>query len=541
MMQTVTALQSANAAQLLFQWLGSFWTATCEDSELVRRIQLGNGILTARIYREFLDTLKCNNRYDCPVYHNKLIMPFTLFRSNRNQGKSAAIKLNSVYNPVIGAQSGRPFKHGAYAAIGGQMALDAMYIYDIDDNLYDVKVITDSITEPTIILLRDINFYVENGAIYFLDSDPFSRSDKSKPIYKQDGEVDYSITLFAFNALLDRKYIYNHLGYVVGLHTYTSEEYKTAANALWDTHNFGPTNLSVSNYIGAILGEPFVLNETETVEAIIATSDYNQVVTDLNVYTVNKNAVLRDTIQPRAVLSRGEFITKTIRIYDNVDYSRLVASNEFSTAFQTDVPALYLPTSLFRASMRHGIGISNELTDIIHAGFDSHGVARFKFNLYGNQADIDSFWSDIFTYCDEHEIDMATLFAGYMDTSYVNHPGAICGRLYPLKFFVYNFFKAGLYIVVVDIDKLSKFGSEHFHEIMQLRPILPAHTLLVVIVKHTVGPEKYMMDSSVTEGYNQYVAKFIREFGYAGPYASKRHLTYNDSGVRLQWVPVCKE
>jgi len=532
---------SGYTGSLLYQWLGSFWSTLCEDSELVKQMQAGHGVLAAKLYQEFAECLDLVDRKNLPVYHNDLTTTILFKLTERNTSSTMSIRMDMDIPLCIGPQTAYPFTIGKIPTVGGIAPFEGIVAYPIDPKIKDINVLVDNIAKPSIILVKDVNFSIEDQVIYFINnSDPFDNETVIKTnVYDATGIIDKTITLFAYNTLIDRDYIYNYAGYIFNLKSESSEQYKTATNNLWDMYNYGPVKQRLQASIAALLGEPCIINDTETIVAIITNDYVKQIVTDTNVYTVTLDSIIRTGVVKGATLNSGDLLTETIKVYENIDFTRLTASNEYCQQFVTDVPALLLPTCFFRAKLVNGLGVSFELTNIVNDGIDRNGNTKFKFNMYGSPDDVNTLWADVVNYCETKDIEMASIFEGVLDASYSNHAGAICGRLEPLKFFLNNMFKANMFIVVVNTSNLTTFGRTRFKDINKVRTVLPASVYMFVLDKMAVTDVKYELDLLITEDYTSSVAKNVNDTGSYRQIGSKRILTYYDAPILMRWVPVC--
>ena len=103
---------------------------------------------------------------------------------------------------------------------------------------------------------------------------------------------------------------------------------------------------------------------------------------------------------------------------------------------------------------------------------------------------------------------------------------------------MYNFLKANAFVVVVETDKLSTFGAANFHDIAELRKVIPAHTYMFVIEKTTGLVDNYNLETQCTGSVVPTVAKAAHLVARPGM-PSTRTLTYRENLTRLQWIPTC--
>lgn len=518
---------------LLYRWLGSFWSGICEDSELLRKMYQANGVLSAQLYQEYTDSLNLSNRNKVPVFHRKMWFPVEIRLSDRNSVAACGVELGMVPTPVIGPQTASPYEIGAVFDIGGSAPYADITAYKLSNDIHSIASITNNIGSPDVIYLNGVNYIIKDSVIYFLaGQDPFNNTNFQSETY-EDTE---KIILWCVDTLLDREYVYNYVGYVLGLKQESSSEYLQAGNALWDVYNTGASIDLVNVAIGAVLGEPVALTEQEKVEAIVNTSRLVQVVTDANVYTFPAGTELASKIINGYSLHKGEFFTDTVKLYTNLDPTRLNVDNPEVDVLKSDIPALFMPAQFFRAKLDQGIGISWDSTPIITDKVDKNGNYRYYFNVFGSSEDVNSLWSDIWQYCEDNEVACKDILQGYITDDHSTVVGSIAGSIAPIEFFMRNCLKANAMVLVLDINKLSEFGRNNIYTLRQLYKILPAHTYTFVIEKINDICDNYdlAVESETTEELD--AGKGISSYAYVGA-PSFEHLTYRDRTVQLKWLP----
>ena len=349
---------------------------------------------------------------------------------------------------------------------------------------------------------------------------------------------DKEILLWACDVLSDKEYVYKYLSYVLGVKAPSAEYYKQMLSAVWNVYNYGTPISLVKSAIGAILGEPTVLHATETVQTIITNTDNIQIVTDLSVYTVNLNAELR--VVEGDTVSAGDFLTKTVRLYETLDPMKLGAVSEFGNQFRIDVHSLFFEKALLRCPVHFGIGASYEESPIVVAGLDSQGVPQLKFTLYGDPKDISTFWSDFWQYLEDHNITSETCFQEYINDIVLPVEGTVVGAVPPLEYFLRYFMRANAMVLVVERDKLSAPPQDvdPLGMLQLLHPLLPAHIMLLIVEhKHTEVQEYDLttLDSDV-EQMQALMLKSTAKPG--GP--STETLTYRDRPPVMRWIAQCR-
>jgi len=528
---------------LLAEWLGAFWSQIYENKELATHMQYGQGLLAAQLYLDYLESINLLDRRNAPPFHRERWNPITIKLSEANTGNAAMLRIGMDPTPIIGPQTSNSFVQGEVFKIGGHAEYTNAVSYPLDDSISDVLTsVVDNIITPETVLTRGTDFIVREGTIFFLrDKDPFDDSAfPVRTVVDDDGVEDQEILIWATDILIDRDYIYNYVGYILGLKTASNEFYQKLLNGVWDLYNFGTPISYFQSALGAILGEPTILGSSETVDVILTEPDHIQVITDARVYTLSPDATLRTSVITGATLTFGEFLTDTIRLYDTLDPMKLNAVSEFGEQLKTDVYSLFFGSAMLKADVQAGVAATWEVSDIVHAGTDANGNPKLKFTLYGTQDDIDAYWTNFWTYLEDNNLSSETCFEAYLDAIVVPVEGAVYGRVAPLEYFMRYFLRANAMVVVVESSKLTSPPTDRspVSLLSLVHETLPAHILLYVVEHVRPTPEEYdltELDTDITQCLSLELASTASP---GGPSAAT--LTYLDRRPKTKWLPVCQ-
>lgn len=537
---TTLSLNSAlSNGDTVFKWLGSFWKILFQDDLLIRRYTGGQGLLSSQLYLDFLETLNLYDRNTVPVFHRERWRMLVLKESQRNTGDAASLQLGGTYTPVVGPQSELPFQLGTTYLIGGSVVWEGATTYPLGDPSIAgiATAVTDDIVKPTKVLMRDVDFRIDQNTIIFLNNnDPFSLGFPVRSVVADDGTQDREVAIWVVDALFDKDYVYNFIGYVLQMRDKSSDFYAKYLNALWDMYNSGTSLAMFQSGIAAILDEPSVLEDAETIVTILY-GDNIQVITDKNVYKLHSTSSLHPKLQVGSVLQKGDLLSDTIRIYNNIDPSRLSAGND-AARLQDDINALFLTPGFFRTKLRYGLGLSWQLEDITYHGNDANGNPKLSFTVYGDDADIQAFWQDFWQYCELNHIDGKACFDGHLHARLLPVDGAVWGSVSPLEYFLYQFLKANMLFIAVDSAKLSLRGRQSMYLLGALRQVIPAHVCFLVVDRQTVSTETYDVGAMVTDDAVPALAHTLSDTAGANEY-SKIRLAYKDAAPLAQLIPIC--
>ena len=300
----------------LMNWLGVFWDQIYQDPDFMLRLQQGQGLLAAQLYLDFLENMELLNRNNVPVLHRERWKPVIIKQSAADTGDAAVLTVGDSRNIVAGPQENNAMIPGSTLAVGSTAALAGVVSYPLSDIMDIITSISDNIIMPGTVLVNGVDFSVSQNTIMFRrEKDPFlTATFPQRQIVNADGTTDLEIVLWCSDVLIDKDYLYDHSGYILGIKTQSTSFHKNLLNRVWDMVNFGAQFNLLQSCLGAMMGEPTILNETETVELIINDNITQQVVTDKEVYTLSIAATLRSKVQPTATMIRGEFLTESIRI-----------------------------------------------------------------------------------------------------------------------------------------------------------------------------------------------------------------------------------
>lgn len=526
----------------LYEWLGTFWTRIYEDQEFARSLQQGEGLLAAQLYLVYLESLNLQDRNNMPVLHRERWFPIVIRRSQAGQGDATALRLNMTPTPVIGPQTGPEFVQGSILYLGGTANLAMGVTYPLPAASVDVMTsIVDNPVNPKVILTRSTDYAVDQQTVMFLrDKDPFAlQAFPRQTITNADGSTDEAIVLWACNYLVDVDFVFNYLGYVLNVRTPSREFYKKFLNATWDLYNQGTPLSWLKSAIGAMLGEPTVIHDSEVVESILVNDDNQQVITDREVYTLTSNAVLADNVIVGATLVQWQFLTKTVKIYTHIDPMKLTGSTEYGVQIKSDVPALFFDRSMLRAQVAYGISADWVLSDIVKEGADVNGAARLKFNVYGTDSDVTAFWSDFWTWLETHGMTCEECFSAYLYPSHPTTDGSVYGQVAPLEFFFRYFLKYNVFVIVVDKSRLTTLGegADQVAYLNLLQQVIPAHTRMLVEEQYSPTAEEYDLNDLGSSVDSLISTEISESADYGGP--STAGLTYKDRPPVVRLIPSC--
>lgn len=551
---------SAKNAQTLFEWLGSFWSEIYEDPEFIENLQGARALRAAQLYLDLLENLKLQDRENAPIFHRERWHPIIIRKSQRNTGSKNMIKLVDDGTVVLGKQTHEIYPEGTEISLGSKEAnYKNMVVYPLDTESLKLKdvmtCISNNIADASVILGKGTDFVILDGAIAISENkDPFTGEDNEKwskfeIIADDPSNNDEEVVLWACDAMFDKDFIYNHLGYIMRLPGQSSEIYKRVINAAWNTVASGATPLLVKSLMASICGIPTVKEDGEVVENILYNTDGTiQVITTKNVYTFPEYSELRKDIKPGKVLKRFDTLDKAIKVYSCInDLDNLHNYNEFIEDFDEfveDVPVIDLPPALFRADVEGGFSIGWDEVDITCVGFDYNGNPKLRFPMGGSQEDDDLYWNDIWKTYENSNTSMESILDGIeYDHNFVE--GKVCGRISPMKFFMKNLIGANTIIMTVKTDTLADDAPLYDPKFFAvLRNSIPSYIRLYVIEHESTYEDEYKIDGEdLTDGspmsYDEADFEAYEEYDEEVKYRGRGKGLKTKDRVDSKWIASC--
>ena len=492
---SVASENIASVARTLFDWLGSFWNNVYEDREFVQYVQGARALRIAQLYLDVLEAARLVDRSNAPVFHRDRWRPIVVRKSWRNVGSRTMLTLGSKDEAVLGPQTSEIYPPDTVFRLGGrELSFKDVVVYPLDRSVKDVATcIVDNIAEPKTILHAGTDYAVLDGAIALSERfDPFSDEStfaRFEVVADDPKDNDEESVMWACDAMVDRDYVYGHLGYAMGLPTDSSEGYKRIVNAVWNTVADGASPRMLCALVAAICGVPTVRNESEVVETILALDDGGyQVITDREVYTLPKYSALHPSVHAGVTLHRFDLIDDSIRVYPYVtDVDRISGYTEFGDKFESDVPAVDLPPALFRTDVSDGFSVGWDRRPIVCHGFDANGNPKLGFRMDGSDADNDAFWEDVWRTYEETGTSIESCFEGAIsDNMYVK--GRTCGEIVPIRFFLRQLIGANTLVVTVRTDVVADDAPLYDPKFFQtVRECVPSYVRLFFIEHESVG------------------------------------------------------
>ena len=485
-----------DSGNTLYSWLGSLWRGLNKGDGMVRGLQAARGIRLAQLYLDILEAAGLKDRNGMPVFHRELWHPIIIRRSEMDSAQENMLRLGGTDRKIGPQPYGSEYGYGTVFEIGKMANYEHFVTYPVDPCIVGgAKTIVDNIVKPTIVMERGDgkDFEIRNDSIIFhKDNDPISEQSPSEKydVHAKDGEdpgdLDVEAVLWASDVLFDRKYISNHLGYVLGANAPSSDVVKRILNTAWSSVASGLTPELIRTLIAAMLNIPVIQNEAETVIDIFKDEDAGAtiVVTDRCRYKVSGKARLRPGMHSGTILRRGDLIDESLRIYPCLDVE---TDTGFSVPLEQDIPSIVLPSAMIRARTEFGLyamwGDSVVKRSVRSPGTDD--LPHLYFDIGGADSDVRSFWDDVWYNADSSGTNMRSI---------VGEEGK---HVSPARFVLKNLVGANSIFVVVDksqIDDISMMRDPMFFDM--LSNVIPSAVRLFVVEHVSICEDMADLDES---------------------------------------------
>lgn len=445
----------------LFEQVGDFWNSIYNGSDFIFAYCKALGRLSMQNQNDLDEFVASSSRLQIPVHHNINWKQLTLLNSTKVQGsdiKWGDSGLVFGYQPSTGIE----YVYGHET--------DSSVQFPIDSSIKDVSIITNRITDPSVVLIKDVDFTIDTtlSTITFRD-DPFKNSliPVTAILDNANNQVDSEVDLWLFKSKTDTSLIYNNLGYVAQINYPSSQRYLDFLNALFDAITGGSSVQTFLNALVAVTDIPLVLSDNETVQDIENDHVGQLIITDKNVYRFSTTAT--PIVSVGSVVNKGDPLVDALQIFAD---GKIPSSSLVS---QLTVPANY-----FQIALTGGLTFSNSLQNTT-VGTDGNGKTTIQFPLTGASADITAFWNAVQSRATTFN---TSTLAELLDTrtTKTGEPTAsnLPTQINPLQFLIQNVFRCNFILVSM---KTAQFGPNALGTgaLTYLRKIVPSHMALFVL------------------------------------------------------------
>lgn len=459
-------------ARELLNVLGSFWENTYTAKDQLRAYTQAVAAGVAQTQLNLLETVAALSRFEIPVFHTENWYPIVLRKSELNRAAINSYKFDEAglffdSNPTIN-----------FDAIADR----EVFAFPVSDKLIKACQIFDRILFPTVGLLQDVDFVVQDSSIVFIKN-PFELEQFPKQAIYKDGEViDEEITVWAFKAQFDYGFLFTQFAYALNIKIKSSENAKEFINAIISgLIDGGASASSLDRALSALFDIPLTKEKEETVEVISVDNNGLFIATDRHVYRFAETAA--------PIVAVGEVLPKN---------SPMVAGFEIIELNRGTLPDSFAALALdngFTAACFYGDLIFENRTVPLEVD-ENHpsGYTFVKFPVAGLPQDVRHFFDELHArglenlpdpnqpICANQPPRQGTL-AHILSRRGPNmgEPTAedLPATINPLKFIVENVLRNNTFLVSV---RVSSLGKNHLglYNIRHIRQLLPPYMALLI-------------------------------------------------------------
>lgn len=403
-------------SKVLISLLGSFWARTYTGIDQIHSYVDAGAYTVAQSHRDLLAAVAALSRYDVPLFHEELLYPLVLRRSQLN---------TAITNTVAFDREKRQFD----GRLSFDVAVDnKLFSFPLPEKFVGAENLFNKITFPTVSLAADIDFTVDlaRKALVFV-SNPFDNPGILRRAVTTNEQQDEEIVLWAFCGKFDYEYVFNQFAYALGIKLKTSQNYKDLINAIFS--GFVDGGLSARNLdaaVSAICGIPLVAEAQELVEVVEYDAAGLLIVTDKSVYKFHEDATpavgVGSVVRAGDYLVRGfevnEFFVGNTYLRENEDpvdrpeTTKLLATNIYETIaaendedllvsaaadcpVRKDLAALALDNSFLSTCFFGDLVFENKVVPLLVDEDHNSGYTFVRFELGGFPADVERFFEEV--------------------------------------------------------------------------------------------------------------------------------------------------
>ena len=533
-------------SRTLINALGTFWSITFTGKDQMHSYVNSVAYAVAQSHRNLLEVVAALSRYDVPLFHEKMLVPITIKKSELNTALTNADRFD--ISPIT-------FDSGAKFDVATDKYL---FSYPLPDKLVSVEQFFNKLTFPTAVLDNNVDFTIDRtrNALVF-NSDPFDNPAFLRRAIPAGGALpDSEIVLWGFCGKYDYDYVFNQFAYAVGLKLSTSEGYKQLTNAIiTGLINGGASVTSLDTAIAAICGVPLTVEPEETVEVIRWDNHGLFIATDKNIYRFAASSI--PSVELEQVVPAG---TQLIRCFDINEFfvgntyipaipgdtqvlCRPVAGDTLSTndfegfitqdgddsvltsdgtacrAVRRKIDALAIDQGFLPACFYGDLTFENNKVPLEVITDHPSGYTYVRFPVGGIPADVDRFFDEI------HARGIADIAADAVPCVPKNRrrgtlahlldkrvqPGTeptaahLPKTINPLQFIIENVLRNNVFVVRIVVSGL---GQNHLglYNVRHLRQLLPPQSAMIVVFELAPNTDKINAENNVYDALKLFTA-----------------------------------
>jgi len=472
----------------LLAMIGSYWSDSYQGNDLLQSTTFAAAQLAAQAHLDFLELIASISRFDLPVFHKENWYFLTFKESEVNNFEALLAEYSSKSPPDVYRAGGLRY---------GQIPTQNTYSVPVSTDLIDAKVIMNRITEPSLTLTKDVDYYMPKPGVLAFRSNPFDNSLVAvREIWEGGQVVDREGSLWIFRGDWDWDTIYEQFGYALKIRMQSGEGYKALVNAILDALVEGTKNRDYQFAWSAITGIPLTMEAQETVVVIRTDIRSEVVITDQHAYKfpLGSNVI----VAVGDVIQAGDPLVDTLQFFE---FNRGITPSELT--------GLAMGPGLLATGFWGDLTFENKTVPLI-VEEEVDGYTKVSFELGGFPNDAAKFWDDVHKRGVAAGQTLANLLDVRDNPTTEPGPASLPATINPLQFLCSNVLRYHAFVVRVRTSLMSK-KRLGIHAAVNLKKIVPPHTVMIVLVELEYADKPVIMGQPGTEtdpGYEENVSGF---------------------------------
>lgn len=463
----------------LYLSLGSFWTQIFQDKNVLKGYTMGMADEAIQAYYRLVETVRQYSVKDIALYRKEKWLPLVIKKSEYNKTPFYFSKTGAVFGtqPADDRFYGNQvFRFGFPKQTDG----GSVFSFTPKEKLGKFATITNRIISPTLLLIPGTDVLLQENTLYF-NSDIFNNpyipkarvlAELGQPATYIDNEgyvkEDEFVILWIHNAELDDDALFENFGLLLDIHLPTSTGYKEILKALMNLAVEGPTITALKTAFAALVNTPVIIETVETVEDIYSDTNYKYVITDKQVYRLNKDQDLAKEVVLNAKLYAGQILADNVKLIDSV-----IEAGWWNREIQSS--KLAFPSYVFAASTK------NQLLFETKGQLVKYNGVKLDFPALGEKSDVEAFQNNLNS--------PSNLPSLLNKLGFVEGVPAVLG-INPVSFLFENFFKNNT--LFLKLNFLSEAEINNFFDLVGfIKNYLPSHVYLLVYMTLQLPSEDF--------------------------------------------------
>jgi hypothetical protein len=454
-------------------FLGSFWSSIFDEGALGDSIGYASSEMLCELYLDVLDTINASSVDSIPVFNRRNIYPLVISESQLNTYSEKPFYGNEG-NYGRQLQSSK-YESGTYLQYGEISRLNANYVYPVSSNISKIGgVALNRLFNPSVTLVNDSDYLLKDNKVFFRKN-PFDNNLIPKRAIQDPitGGIDREIVIWFCDVDEDDFKLYNKYGFIFTNIKKSSEQYKKIIQKLFNVLSNGSSSDSLRSYLSVVAGSPVIVEAQETVQEISDGPEGKLIITDKNIYAIDKDIDTSNDVVIGETLKSGTPVADIVEVYNtkkagwwnNLSAMPMKIGSTSNTSGFISFPNKY-------EKGEYGTQLSS-----------SQYSKPLYFKLIGDKKYIDEFWENLNQKSKKAKINWGhKLFGKYSttktDSDFLSEKDIF---LNPAEIFCEDLFKDNILPVKIKLNKVKNYDI-FFSTIDPIDLITPVNCILMLFL-----------------------------------------------------------